>query len=45
MSEKLDTIIDQLKDLTLLEASELVTLIEDTFGVDAETSHLGAEFF
>jgi large subunit ribosomal protein L7/L12 len=34
MSEKLDTIIEQLKSLTLLEASELVTEIEKVFGVD-----------
>jgi large subunit ribosomal protein L7/L12 len=32
---KVQTIIDQLKDLTLLEASELVTAIEDTFNVSA----------
>jgi large subunit ribosomal protein L7/L12 len=38
MSEKLDTIIEQLKTLTLLEASELVTQIEDVFGVDTSVS-------
>ena len=38
MSEKLDSIIEQLKSLTLLEASELVTQIEETFGVDATQS-------
>lgn len=38
MSEKLDSIIDQLKSLTLLEASELVTQIEDVFGVDTSIS-------
>merc|ERR1719396_287553 len=37
-SEKVDAIVDQLKELTLLEASELVTAIEDTFGVDASAS-------
>ena len=42
MSEKLDAIVDQLKELTLLEASELVTLIEDTFGVDASAPAGGA---
>lgn len=35
MSEKIDQIVEQLKMLTLLEASELITKIEDTFGVDA----------
>ena len=38
MSSKLDNIIDQLKTLTLLEASELVASIEKTFGVDASGS-------
>ena len=38
MSEKIDQIIEELKTLTLLEASELVTKIEDTFGVDASAS-------
>jgi large subunit ribosomal protein L7/L12 len=32
---KVATIIDQLKDLTLIEASELVTAIEETFNVSA----------
>jgi large subunit ribosomal protein L7/L12 len=32
---KVNTIIDQLKDLTLIEAAELVTAIEETFGVSA----------
>lgn len=35
MSEKIDTIIEQLKGLSLLEASELVKAIEETFGVSA----------
>ena len=35
MSEKIDQIIGDLKTLTLLEASELVTKIEETFNVDA----------
>lgn len=35
MSEKIATIIEQLKTLTLLEASELVKEIEETFGVSA----------
>ena len=38
MSEKLDSIIEQLKSLTLLEASELVSQIEETFGVDASAA-------
>ena len=38
MSNKLDTIIEQLKTLTLLEASELVKQIEVTFGVDTSVS-------
>jgi large subunit ribosomal protein L7/L12 len=32
---KVDDIIKQLQDLTLMEASELVTAIEETFGVSA----------
>lgn len=35
MSEKTDAILDQLKTLTLLEASELVKQIEEAFGVSA----------
>lgn len=38
MSEKLDTIIEQLKSLTLLEAAELVKEIEVVFGVDTSMS-------
>lgn len=38
MSQKIDQIIEDLKTLTLLEASELVSKIEETFGVDASTS-------
>lgn len=38
MSEKLDNIIEQLKSLTLLEASELVSEIEKVFGVDTTIS-------
>nr|YP_010277142.1 ribosomal protein L12 [Thalassionema nitzschioides]UHY40665.1 ribosomal protein L12 [Thalassionema nitzschioides] len=38
MSEKIDQIIEELKTLTLLEASELVTKIEETFGVDASAA-------
>lgn len=35
MSQKIDQIVEELKTLTLLEASELVAKIEETFGVDA----------
>ncbi len=35
---KVQTIIDQLKDLTLLEASELVKAIEETFDVSASAA-------
>lgn len=38
MSEKINQIIEELKILTLLEASELVTQIEETFGVDASAA-------
>ena len=38
MSEKLTNIIEQLKTLTFLEASELVTEIENVFGVDTSVS-------
>ena len=38
MSEKIDQIIEELKMLTLLEASELVTKIEETFDVDASAA-------
>ena len=38
MSEKIDQIVEDLKTLTLLEASELVTKIEETFGVDASAN-------
>lgn len=38
MSAKTDEILEQLKSLTLLEASELVKQIEEAFGVDASAS-------
>jgi large subunit ribosomal protein L7/L12 len=38
MSEKINQIVEELKTLTLLEASQLVTAIEETFGVDASAS-------
>lgn len=37
MTEKISTLIDELKTLTLLEAAELVKAIEETFDVDAST--------
>jgi large subunit ribosomal protein L7/L12 len=42
MSEKLDGIIDQIKDLTLLEASQLVKKMEETFGVSAAAAAAAA---
>jgi len=38
MSAKIDQIVEELKTLTLLEASELVTKIEETFNVDASAA-------
>ena len=38
MSEKITQIVEELKTLTLLEASELVSQIEETFGVDASAA-------
>ena len=38
MSEKIDQIVEELKVLTLLEASELISKIEETFGVDASAA-------
>lgn len=37
MTNKVDEIMEQLKTLTLLEASDLVDKIEQTFGVDASS--------
>jgi large subunit ribosomal protein L7/L12 len=41
-AEKLQGIVDQIKDLTLLEASQLVKLMEDTFGVSAAAAAVAA---
>ena len=41
MSAKIDNIIEELKNLTLFEASELVTQIEQVFNVDASASSGG----
>ena len=38
MSEKITQIVEELKTLTLLEASELVAQIEETVGVDAQAA-------
>lgn len=37
MNQKIDNIIEELKILSLIEASELVKQIEETFGVDASS--------
>ena len=42
MSEKLQGIVDQLKELTLLEASSLVKIMEETFGVSAAAAAVAA---
>nr|YP_010728744.1 ribosomal protein L12 [Phymatolithon calcareum]WEA76850.1 ribosomal protein L12 [Phymatolithon calcareum] len=41
MTTKINSIIQDLKSLTLLEAAELVKEIEETFGVDASVSSPG----
>lgn len=38
MSDRINEIVESLKTLTLLEASELVSQIEETFGVDASAA-------
>lgn len=42
MSVKTTEIVEQLKNITLLEAAELITQIEKTFGVDASISNGGS---
>src|SRR5262247_3254596 len=42
MSEKLQGIVDQVKDLTLLEASQLVKMMEEAFGVSAAAAAVAA---
>lgn len=42
MSQNTTEIIEKLKSLTLLEAAELVSEIEETFGVDASAAAGGA---
>ncbi|MFL6213953.1 MAG: 50S ribosomal protein L7/L12 [Blastocatellia bacterium] len=41
-AEKLQVIVDQIKDLSLLEASQLVKMMEDTFGVSAAAAAVAA---
>lgn len=41
-TEKLQGIVDQIKDLSLLEASQLVKLMEETFGVSAAAAAVAA---
>ena len=41
-AEKLQGIVDQIKDLSLLEASQLVKMMEDTFGVSAAAAAVAA---
>ncbi len=38
MASKVETILDEIKDLTLLEAAELVKKMEETFGVSAASA-------
>jgi large subunit ribosomal protein L7/L12 len=40
--EKIQQIIDQIKDLSLLEASQLVKAMEETFGVSAAAAAVAA---
>lgn len=42
MSTKTDEIIEKLKSITLLEASELIKQIEETFGVDASVASISS---
>jgi large subunit ribosomal protein L7/L12 len=42
MSDKIQGIIDQIKDLTLIEASQLVKAMEETFGVSAAAAAVAA---
>jgi large subunit ribosomal protein L7/L12 len=41
-AEKLQGIVDQIKDLSLLEASQLVKMMEETFGVSAAAAAVAA---
>lgn len=35
---QVDSILEEIKSLTLMEAAELVSMIEETFGVDASAA-------
>lgn len=41
-TDKIQSIVDQVKDLTLLEASQLVKAMEETFGVSAAAAAVSA---
>jgi large subunit ribosomal protein L7/L12 len=41
-TDKLQGIVDQMKDLTLLEAANLVKMMEETFGVSAAAAAVAA---
>ena len=41
-TDKIQTIVDQVKELTLLEASQLVKAMEETFGVSAAAAAVAA---
>jgi large subunit ribosomal protein L7/L12 len=41
-SDKLQAIVDQIKDLSLLEAANLVKMMEETFGVSAAAAAVAA---
>jgi large subunit ribosomal protein L7/L12 len=41
MSQKTNEIIEQLKTITLIEAADLISKIEETFGIDASISNVG----
>ena len=41
-TDKIQSIVDQVKDLTLLEASQLVKAMEETFGVSAGAAAVAA---
>src|SRR2546430_552039 len=41
-TEKIQSIVDQIKELTLLEASQLVKSMEETFGVSAAAAAVAA---
>lgn len=43
MSEKIETIVEQIKGLSLLEAAQLVKRLEETFGVSAAAAALALQ--